>query len=214
MVLLVGLAAGFAGFQLFSQFSKPKPAQEALGLGTTTGNVYSHDKLGFSVSIPSDWSVGTQETMAEVTEMGSKLMGDNEKAVAEAMQMNVARLLFASRLPQGAFTLEFNDNLIVMAERVIDVSFLPKSEDDYLDALLLQLNASNLSYDEISKKGKREAGGVALHRMDSEMSLAGQRILQEYYVIRRDSYFVALIMSYEGTRPQWVVDVLDSVTFE
>ncbi|HYL68682.1 MAG TPA: hypothetical protein VEX69_05925 [Candidatus Limnocylindria bacterium] len=89
-----------------------------LSLGTISENVYTNHALGITYEFPAGWYVADKAAQEKVTEIGHQAAWGNSPSAArehEAAQNCSKILLWATKLPEGTHTEEFNPMIVVVA---------------------------------------------------------------------------------------------------
>lgn len=162
-----------------------KPAEEQkreFSIGKWEDNVYSNDFLGLKFNLPEDWESSSKEEIAEMMDLGSELLNDDQKAAAEISKLNAAYYMMVND-PNSI------DSIILMSEK----STIDYTTEFYINQLKSQLTSvSSIKYT-IEGTSKEKVGNVECDALTVSATASGLKTTQRYYVYKIDKYFVAII---------------------
>jgi hypothetical protein len=165
--------------------------------GAVIGPVYTNSYFGFSVLLPKEWAIASEESIKQVQNTGNKVVskagGKMVEGALEAAEPNIHYLLMLSEKPIGA-PVEFNPSLIIMAEKV---SYAPgiQSGKDYLFQMNQIMTAAKLPYEQNGQTEKVQIGGRTFHRADYTATLVGRTIRQSYISCVLNKYALTFLLS-------------------
>ena len=169
---------------------------------------YSNEYFGLTVPIPDGWFVASKDTEEYIQELGKGIAGDDAsvRAAIEASKETTFQLLTLSEFEMGA-PVEFNTNLIIMAERV---SHLPgiKSGSDYLFHAGKLLLMTQLPYKRIRDAYPMKLGDREWDRADWLIDAPQMPIEQAYLAVKKDDYVLVVILS---ARSEEQMDALEQI---
>lgn len=162
---------------------KPEEEQKTeFSMGKWEDNVYSNDFLGLKFNLPDDWKYSSKEKIAEMMNLGSELLNDDQKAAAEIAKLNAAYYMMANN-PNSA------DSIIVMSEK----SAMDYTTEFYINQLKSQLTSvSSIKYT-IEGTSKEKVGDKECDTLTASATSSGLKMTQKYYVYKIDNYFIAII---------------------
>lgn len=173
---------------------------------------YQNDFFRFSMSLPADWAIASQETQDEIMDLGTEIIANSNPALgasAAASLQNTYQLLLISQEPLDNPGLNFNANLLGLAERVSGVPGIVTGED-YLRNHRALVGQTGLPYEAISDIYPVMVGNGAFYR--SDFQLGG--VLQQSYIFTVDQgYAYGFILS---GLPEQMADleaVVESIQF-
>src|SRR3954466_3382028 len=82
-----------------------KKASNEIDFGTIKNSVYQNEYLGFSIAIPTNWTVQDQEAQRQLTRKGLSLVAGedkNLKATLKASELQTVNLFAAFKYPFGS----------------------------------------------------------------------------------------------------------------
>ncbi len=168
-------------FVLAMAVAAPKSSGE-LSMGEWKKNVYTNDFLGIKYRLPDGWTRYGDEEMAEIMKLGTELISDNQKYLAELAKLNLVYYMLVNNPATG-------DNIVVMTEKTA----LDYTVDFYIDSVKAQLQSvENLDY-EVSSTSKEKISGVEYSALVANANAGGINMTQKYYARKMGKYFVAII---------------------
>ena len=158
---------------------------KAISLGSWENDVYTNDFLNLRYTKKEGWERYSDEQIAELLDVGSEYLSDNNKYMTEVAKLTTVTYLMASD-PNT------NSNVILMTEKTaiagIDVN-------KYLSTLKTNLSSNeNLNY-EFEDIKKQTINGVSYTVLEAKVSTNGVNMFQKYYVRKQDKYFVGIIVT-------------------
>lgn len=162
-----------------------KPAEEQkreFSIGKWEDNVYSNDFLGLKFNLPDDWTRYSDEEIAEIMNIGSDLLEDEQKAASEIAKLNSAYYMMVSNPNTG-------DSIALMSEK----STMDYTTEFYINQLKSQLTSvSSIKYT-VEGTSKEKVGNVECDALTVSATVSGLKTTQRYYVYKIDKYFIAII---------------------
>jgi hypothetical protein len=163
--------------------------------GTLTETAYENTYFGFTLPLPSGWSVATPETEEHLRKMGTKAMTADDpqlQASVDAASAKTFQLLTVSEHPVGA-PVPFNPMIVVMAE---NIAYAPgiKTGADYLFHLGAILERSSVPFEARGEVSAVELGGRTFHRKDFEIA-PPSGITQTYVAAREGEHVLVFILT-------------------
>ncbi len=173
----------------------------ASGSGVAAG-FYTNEYFGLKLPIPDGWFVASEDTARFMMEIGEEVAtGDDAtlKAAVEASKKTTFQLLTLSEFEMGA-AVDFNPNLILMAERVSHVPGI-KSGSDYLFHTSKMLLRTQLPYELTKESYSTQLGGREWYRADFMITQPEMPIEQTYLATKLEDFVLVIILS-AATRDQ------------
>lgn len=163
--------------------AKPETSSNGqVSMGSWNGRVYTNDFLGLKFKLPDGWTRYGDEEMAEIMHLGTELLDDNQKYLAELAKLNIVYYILVNNPATG-------DNVVIMTEK----SALDYTIDYYLDAVKAQLlNLESIDY-EVSDSFKEKIAGKEYSAVVANVS--GVNMTQKYYARKLDKHFLAIIVT-------------------
>lgn len=162
-----------------------KPSEEQkreFSIGKWEDNVYTNDFLGLKFNLPDDWTHYSKEEMAEIMNLGSELLEDEQKAASEIAKLNSAYYMMASDPNTGS-------SIAVMSEK----STMDYTTEFYINQLKGQLTSvSSIKYT-VEGTSKEKVGDNECDALTVSATVSGIKTTQRYYIYKIDNYFIAII---------------------
>jgi hypothetical protein len=207
LVLLSVIIAGFGGC------GRPKPADE-IGVGTRSGNTYSHEHFNFKITFPADWYVMSQQEQAELMNVGQQVAaGDNEqlKAAARSGAAQMLNLVAAFRHPPGS-VVDSNMNIIISAERVSHVPGVKRGAD-YLGHTRKMLTQTALQPRTDPIESAKAVGPLEMDVLPVHINMGVQEVHQRMHAARIGDYVLLIATTYTTDEERAQLDaILQSIT--
>lgn len=151
-------------------------------MGSWSDNVYSNDFLGLKFKIPNGWKYSSDEEIAEMMNLGTELLNDEQKAAAEISKLNNAYYMVANDPNTG-------DNISIISEKPA----MEVTTEFYINQLKTQLqNVNTINY-EIGETSKETVAGKECDTLTVDASMSGVKMTQRYYIYKVDKYVVCII---------------------
>ncbi len=171
-----------------SASDEPSPAD-----ATLTETTYENTYFGFTLPLPSGWSVATPEAEEHIREIGKQALASDDpqlRASIEASAPKTFQLLTLTEHPVGA-PVAFNPTIVVLAENVAHAPGV-KTGADYLFHLAANLARGSIPYEPLGEVSATELGGRPFHRMDFEVA-PPSGISQSYLFAREGTYVLGFV---------------------
>ena len=151
-------------------------------MGEWENNVYTNDFLGLKFNLPEGWVYSSKEEIAEMMNMGTELLNDDQKAAAEIAKLNSAYYMVANNPNTG-------DNITIISEKpMMDVD-----TEYYINQLKTQLTTvQSISY-KIGEVSKEKISNVETDTLTVTGTMYGVEVSQRYYIYKLDNYIVSII---------------------
>lgn len=206
--LVIALATLLAGCE--------RNASNEIDFGTIKNSVYHNDYFGFSVAIPTNWSVQDLEAQRQIARRGvSMVAGDdkNLKAVMKASALQTVNLFGAFKYPQGS-PVTNNPAIMAVAESVRQLPGIQRGKD-YLFHVRQLLQSGQVAVSFPTEIYTERLSGVDFDAMDVELLLGGRTVKEKYYATIRKGYALSLVFvcGPDGEEP-FERKVLDTITFK
>lgn len=153
-------------------------------MGEWKDNVYSNDFLGLKFNLPEGWEYSNDEEIAEMMNIGTELLNDDQKVAAEISKLTSAYYMVANDPNTG------NSVTIVSEKPAIEVT-----TDYYINQLKTQLTSVESINYEIGETSKETVANIECDTLAVTASMSGHEIAQKYYLYKIDKYFVSIIVT-------------------
>lgn len=202
---------------VFNAYSQEASIDKPFDYGTVENNIYSNSYFDFNMTIPTDWSVQSQEQVDHLSKIGKKLMaGDDEqmKAVLNAVDIQTAYLLAVFKYEKGT-AVDYNPGFILISENIVQSPGI-KTGSDYLFHARKLMEQSQLKYNHIDSDFKKEVvDGVDFYTMNAEMKYMKLSIKQVYYSTIRNGFAFSVVISYvTKDQKKELLKVIESMQFK
>ncbi|RLE23973.1 MAG: hypothetical protein DRJ65_10770 [Acidobacteria bacterium] len=158
--------------------------------------IYRNSFFELRFPIPDGWAIASDETEERVLETGKEAIAGNSKtldAAIKASEKTTYQLLMLSEHPIGS-PVEFNSNLVLMAEKVSHAPGI-QTGADYLFHTHNLLQQSGISYQRNGEPEPIQIGGREFHKVIYQVELP-QVVFQQTFIVTIDRGFaLALIIS-------------------
>jgi hypothetical protein len=203
-VILLGLT-GCGSFK----FGAPEDGQVVSG-------VYSNSFFGFSMDLPSGWSVAPGNTLETIQRRENKVMAEqiqdrDFQRKLQAAPQDSHQLLLVSEKPWGTQT-ESNPSVIIAAEKALRETGITTGKD-YLVRVSRLLANSPLPYQPSGAMVETKLGDKIFHRLDFTATIANKRLRQSYVAMVDRGYSLVFIVSGGETEFKSLEEMLSSVRF-
>lgn len=167
---------------LESENAEKENSKTELSMGEWKGNTYSNEFLGLKFNLPQGWAYSSEKDIAEMMDIGSELLNDDQKIAAELAKLTSVYYMVANNPNTG-------DSVTILSEKPLqDVT-----AKYYLDQLKTQLQALESMNYEIGDTSKEKVSGKEFETLTVTASMSGIEVAQKYYVCKMDEYFVCII---------------------
>lgn len=151
-------------------------------MGEWKDNTYENKFLGLKFNLPEGWTYSSDEEIAQMMNIGSELLNDDQKKAAELAKLTSVYYMVANDPNTG-------NNVSIMSEKpLMDVT-----TEYYLNQLKTQLTAVESMNYEIGDTSKEKVSGKEFETLTVTASMSGIEVAQKYYVYKMDEYFVCII---------------------
>ena len=192
-----------------------KKASDEIDFGTTKDGLYRNQFFGFSVQIPTNWSIQDQDAQRRLAATGKNLLaGDdkNMKAILKASEVQSVDLFAAYQYAVGA-AVKFDPAILSVAERVSQLPGIQRGKDYLFHAREL-IESGQLQATFPRADFSRRIGGVDFDAMEVDLSIRGATVREEYYAAIMKGYALAFIITYTDEAEQKNgAAILDTITF-
>lgn len=162
--------------------NKPEEQKTQFSMGKWEDNVYTNDFLGLKFKLPEGWKYSSDEEIAEMMNLGSELLNDDQKKALEVSKLNNAYYMVANNPNTG-------NNVSIISEKPA----MEVTTEFYINQLKTQLqNVSSIKY-EIGETSKETVSGIECDALTVKASMSGVTMVQKYYVYKVDKYVVGII---------------------
>jgi len=166
--------------------------------GKVTDNIYTNAYFNFSVKIPKDWAVQSQEQTQKLAEKGAELAaGDDEylKSAVKSAEVDSANLLVVYEHELGT-EVAYNPNFMLLAENLKNTPEVKNPGEYLLHAKkLLQRSAIEYHFEE-DEFEKEIISGETFYTMRCSIQYLGTEIKQKYYCVFKKGFCLSMIISY------------------
>jgi hypothetical protein len=214
LLVSVMLAACF----IFSIGCQEK-ASEEVDRGAFAGSVYRNNYFGMTITFPSDWSIQDSKSMQNLKDLSKKVIDKDDKnlkAAMEASDLQTVSLFSVFRHPLGS-PVDFNPNLICMAERVRHMPGIKRGKDYHFHTRKL-LESSQMDVKFPAEIYTETLGGVEFDVLYSETTLdmmsVKQLVKQKQYGAVMKGYVLLIISTFADYDQEATLDdILKTLTF-
>jgi hypothetical protein len=175
-----------------------KKASQEIDSGTIENSVYRNRYFGLTVTIPKNWSIQSEESNKELSEMGTKMVaGENknlERTLNAANEKQSLFLFSAFQHPLGTPVI-YNTNISCVAEKVSHMPGIRRGSDYLFHARkILEMSKLEISFGE--KITTENLGGIEFDVMSVVFPFGELALNQKYYAAVIKGYAVSFIISY------------------
>ena len=153
-------------------------------MGEWKDNTYENKFLGLKFNLPEGWTYSSDEEIAQMMNIGSELLNDDQKIAAELAKLTSVYYVVANDPSTG-------NNISIMSEKpLMDIT-----TEYYLNQLKTQLEAlESMSY-KVKNTSKEKVAGREYDTLTVTAAISGIEVTQKYYVYKMDKYFVCLLVT-------------------
>lgn len=151
-------------------------------MGSWSDNVYTNDFLGLKFNLPDGWKYSSDEEIAEMMNLGTELLNDEQKVAAEVSKLNSAYYMVANEPNTG-------DNVSIISEK----PSMEVTTEFYINQLKTQLSSVDSIKYEIGETSKETVAGKECDTLTVTASMSGVKMVQRYYIYKVDKYVVCII---------------------
>jgi hypothetical protein len=184
--------------------------------GQVVSGVYSNSFFGFSMDLPSGWSVAPGNTLetiqcSENKALAEKIQDREAARKLKATPQKSHQLLLVSAKPWGTQA-ESNPSFIIAAEKALRETGITTGKD-YLVRVSRLLANSPLPYQPSGAMVETKLGDRIFHRLDFTATIANKRLRQSYLATVDRGYALVFIVSGAETEFKSLDEMLSSVRF-
>jgi hypothetical protein len=196
-----------------------KSVKEYFDYGEVKEDIYTNEYFGLKMNIPFGWDVLSKEKVQTLTKMGKDLLaGDSEemKTLVKASEISSANILMVYEYVVGIPREDFNANIVVVVENLMNYSGI-RNGGDYLFYVrkLLMSQKTQVQYEYISTRFEEvDINGVGFYEMRAEIKFMEYNIKQAYYATLRNEFCLCVIISYDSEEQKSeLMSSINSLTF-
>lgn len=193
-----------------------KKSANEIDFGTIQNSVYHNDYLGFSITIPTNWTIQDQEAQRRLARVGmSAVAGDdkNLKASMKAAEMHSVNLYGAFKYPPGS-PVTNNPAMMAVAESVRELPGIKRGKD-YLFQVKQLLQSGQIEISFPKDVYSEQVGGVEFDVLDIEMTVGPRTVKEKYYATIRKGYALSLVfIGAADPDDRFEQNAIDTVTFK
>jgi len=184
--------------------------------GSVKNSVYHNDYFGFSVTIPTNWSMQDLQAQRQLTRRGESMVaGDdkNMKAALKASELQSLNLFGAFKYPIGS-PVTNNPAIMCVAENVQQLPGIIHGKD-YLFHVKQLLQSGQVVASFPTNIYSERLNGVDFDVLDVNLSIGPRTVKEKYYTTIRKGYALSLVFV-EGSDDAEPFDrqVLDTIVFK
>lgn len=192
-----------------------RSTNERMASGTVRDSVYTNSYLGLTVTLPSDWSIQSQQAQKKIFKMGEKIEAGNDKnlgSVMAASESKIVHLFAAFKYPLGS-PVSYDPSIMAVAEDVRDFPGIKRGSDfNFQTKQQLEAGALDVSFPKSTYS--TSLGGTDFDVMDVTIHVRGIVIDQKYYAAIIKGYALNFIISYTTDEAEASLrKILDTVKF-
>ncbi len=151
-------------------------------LGEWNDNIYTNDFLGIKFQLPEDWKRFSDEDLAQVMNLGTELLNDDQKKLAELSKINSVSYMGANNPATG-------DSIMVSSVK----SIFDLTAEYFMNGVKTQLQALESIDYEVSEISKEELAGREYYVLTAKSEISGINLIQKFYVYKIDKYFLEIV---------------------
>ena len=157
-------------------------AKPEFSMGEWNGNAYTNEFLGLKFNLPQGWTALSDEEIAEMMNIGTELLNDDQKALAQMAELTGVYYMVAKNPNTG-------NNVTIYSEKQLT----EVSAESYIDALKTQLSAVQSINYEVTESSKEKVSGIECNTLTLNASMSGVEMIQKYYIYKIDKYMIGII---------------------
>ncbi|BCJ96922.1 hypothetical protein acsn021_44910 [Anaerocolumna cellulosilytica] len=192
---------------MLTALSGCKKNESAFTIGTWNENVFENTWLNMKFEIPKDWSLATDEEIAQLMDLGAEAIdlegsgSDLLKKVAEIK--NVYGFL--------AYSPDSTSNIQLVYENLaLTLGGTKYTENDYIESVTnLMLNNSAIEYT-VEDQSTVQIAGRDFELL--RLSIYEGAYYQDFYCHKVDNYMVNIVASYLADNQEDMKDILSKIT--
>ena len=151
-------------------------------MGEWNDNVYTNEFLGLKFKLPEGWTYASDEEIADMMNLGTEFLNDDQKVAAEVSKLTSAYYMVANDPNTG-------NNVSIISEKPV----MEVSTENYMNQLKAQLSAVESINYEIGETSKEKIADREYDTLTASASMSGVKMLQKYYIYKMDKYFIGII---------------------
>lgn len=151
-------------------------------MGEWNDNVYTNEFLGLKFKLPEGWTYASDEEIADMMNLGTEFLNDDQKVAAEVSKLTSAYYMVANDPNTG-------NNVSIISEKPV----MEVSTENYMNQLKAQLSAVESINYEIGETSKEKIADREYDTLTASASMSGVKITQKYYIYKMDKYFIGII---------------------
>jgi hypothetical protein len=193
-----------------------RKASSEIDFGTISNSVYHNNYLGFSVTIPTNWSLQDQEAQRQLARKGLSMVAGDDKnlnAALKASELQSLNLFGAFKYPRGA-PVTNNPAVMAVAENVRQLPGIQRGKDYLFHAKQL-LQSGQIAISFPTEIYTERVNGVDFDVMDVELSVGSRTVKEKYYATIRKGYALSLVFV-SGSDQEEPIEkkVLETIVFQ
>ncbi|WP_058486461.1 hypothetical protein [Defluviitalea phaphyphila] len=201
---------------LMSIFSGCTKNKKELILGTFENNKYSNDYFGFTMELPEDWHIATDEEKKALFNVGKEMLVENNEDLVEntdSSSEGIFHLVWTYKYPLNSVE-DFNPNFLCTAENVGLIDSIIIDEKDYIESVKTVLEETGVGY-KCGDISTEKIGNKDFYVMEVSLDYQGITIYQKYYLKIVDKYVLSYLLSYSSEdEKNELTDILNTISFE
>lgn len=151
-------------------------------MGEWNDNVYTNEFLGLKFKLPEGWTYASDEEIADMMNLGTEFLNDDQKVAAEVSKLTSAYYMVANDPNTG-------NNVSIISEKPV----MEVYTENYINQLKAQLSAVESINYEIGETSKEKIADREYDTLTASASMSGVKITQKYYIYKMDKYFIGII---------------------
>lgn len=155
-----------------------------ISMGEWKNNTYENEFLGIKFNLPEGWVYSSDKEIAQMMNIGTELLNDDQKATAELAKLTSVTYVVANNPNTGS-------NVTIMSEKPV----MEVTTEYYINQLKTQLAAVESINYEIGNISKETVAGREYDTLTVTANVSGIELTQKYFVYKMDEYFVCLLIT-------------------
>lgn len=201
---------------LISVVSGCNKNEKEISVGTFEGNNYINEYFGFTMELPQEWHMVTDEEKEFLLNASGEVISENNEDLAEQIDLSKEKIIYlvwAYKYPL-TYTDGYNPSFLCMGENLgLFNGTIIKTGEDYIEATKKTLDQTGLEYqyDEITTE---KIGDKNFDVMEMSLDYQGIKIYQKYYVTIINKYALVYILSYTTEeQKEELTNILNTASF-
>lgn len=203
-------------FLIFQAGSGSKASDE-IDFGTIENSTYKNNYFGFSIKIPTGWSVQDEEMRQKIMDTGRKMVAGDDKnlnAAIKASEMQTLNLLTVFKYEVGS-PVEFNPSIACLAEKIHHMPGIKRGKDYHFHTRRILENNQNITVSFPKEIYTKEVDGINFDIMTLEMPFGSKTVKQKQYATVMKGYALLIIVSFLSSEEEAELEkVLESIRFQ